>query len=315
MSYTWRLMQRVDRAAGFVRSRTRNRTYTRRRFLQISGGAIVTGAVTTTVGLGKRARAQVRSTQTVFRLSTRNTRTCNGCRQHARHKVFDTFVLADANRAHPGCNCPINSQSMESSLLEQLRASPTRRVGVWDRRALFPASAQSTRQLVAGWNLIGIPGDARLDDVTTALAGRFAAIFAWDAGRQQFLAYHARFPDQATLRGLRDDQALWILVTDPEGAQLPLPEEDSASRPRSVPLLLGWNLVPWSGEDGISALEATVDLGDALDVLHTWDAAAQRFIPYAPRFQQLNVAPVQLRTDEGAWLLVNRAIEWSQTIA
>ncbi len=277
---------------------------------------MVTSGVAAAVGLGGQARAQVGTAQMVFRLSTRNTRTCNACRQHARHKIFETFFVADTNRAHPGCNCPITFQSITSALIDQLAALDTRQAGVWDIRSLPSAPVLTTRHLVAGWNLIGVPANVGLDDLITALSERFAAIFVWDAPRQQFLSYHVGVPDQANSLGeLQGDRALWIQVPHPDGAQLSLSEAGDASGMQLVELSLGWNLVPWRGADGSPALEATRGLGDALDVLYTWNAATQRFASYLPRFPQLNDAPVELGAGEGIWLRVNRETEWSQSIA
>ncbi len=42
-----------------------------------------------------------------FKLSRRKQASCRACANHARNKVFDTQAAADANRAHPGCNCRI----------------------------------------------------------------------------------------------------------------------------------------------------------------------------------------------------------------
>lgn len=282
----------------------------------MASGAVVVTGVAATFGLGPAIHAQVGSRQTVFRLSTRNTRTCNACRQHARHKIFETFFIADSNRAHPGCNCPIIVQQTESSLVEQLKGLETRGIGVWDIRALPRATSQNTRQLVAGWNLIGVPGDAQFGDLITALDGRFDAIFAWDATNQGFLSFHVGVPDQAnTLRELRREQAIWILISHPDGALLSLPQESPASRARSVSLSEGWNLVPWLGEDRHLAPEASISLGEAMDVLHRWDASTQQFVSYFPRFPVVTDEPVELRTDEGVWLRVNRAIDWSQRLA
>jgi hypothetical protein len=48
----------------------------------------------------------------VFRLQTRRHHSCNACKQHHRFTMFRTQALADANRAHPGCNCPITSYKL-----------------------------------------------------------------------------------------------------------------------------------------------------------------------------------------------------------
>lgn len=46
---------------------------------------------------------------------------------------------------------------------------------------------------------------------------------------------------------------------------------------RTVALQSGFNLVMWTGPDGALVTEAVAGLGDALEALFTWDAAAQQF--------------------------------------
>ena len=292
----------------------------RRKFLRSAAGATYVGVIAGTVGLGRSALAQGDSTEMVFRLSTRNTRTCSACRNHARYKVFETGFLADTNRAHPGCNCPVTDQRIDRSLLERLQATPTGLAGVWDRRKLDGATSQSARQLVPDWNLIGVPGGGRISELLLPIGGQFDAVFAWNAGAQTYVVYYPQVPPQVTrrqvppqvntLQELQSDQAIWIRITNPAGASLPLPQEDSDVRPPAVTLLRGWNLVPWRGPDRVTAAEATTNLGAALEMLWRWDAALQRFELYIPAIPER----VQLRTSEGVWIRVDRAVEWDQAI-
>jgi hypothetical protein len=57
---------------------------------------------------------------TVFRLRTRNTRSCRACRIHHQYMVFISQGRASQNRAHPGCNCPITKQKIPGDLFRQL---------------------------------------------------------------------------------------------------------------------------------------------------------------------------------------------------
>lgn len=42
-----------------------------------------------------------------FKLSARGLKACKACRAHARNKIFATAIIADAHRAHSGCDCKI----------------------------------------------------------------------------------------------------------------------------------------------------------------------------------------------------------------
>jgi hypothetical protein len=48
----------------------------------------------------------------VYRLSVRKRSRCRACSRHHRRFAFATHAIADANRAHPGCNCPIGTQRL-----------------------------------------------------------------------------------------------------------------------------------------------------------------------------------------------------------
>jgi hypothetical protein len=48
----------------------------------------------------------------VFRLKTRDTRSCRACREHHRFTIAISRHHANITRAHPGCNCPIVRQRL-----------------------------------------------------------------------------------------------------------------------------------------------------------------------------------------------------------
>lgn len=57
---------------------------------------------------------------TVFRLRTRNTRSCAACKEHHKYNIFISYAFADRNRAHPGCNCPIVKQKLPRDVFREL---------------------------------------------------------------------------------------------------------------------------------------------------------------------------------------------------
>lgn len=42
-----------------------------------------------------------------FKLSARGLKACKACREHARNKIFLSAAIADAHRAHSGCDCKV----------------------------------------------------------------------------------------------------------------------------------------------------------------------------------------------------------------
>jgi len=57
---------------------------------------------------------------TVFRLSSRGTRSCNACRTHHKYNIFISYSHANRNRAHPGCNCPIVKQKLPKEVFRRV---------------------------------------------------------------------------------------------------------------------------------------------------------------------------------------------------
>jgi hypothetical protein len=72
-----------------------------------------------------------------YRLTTRRHRSCNACKRHHRYMLFRTHALADANRAHPGCNCPI--------IRHKVRAKHHKRL--FGRRGVAPSGIVDLRKI------------------------------------------------------------------------------------------------------------------------------------------------------------------------
>jgi hypothetical protein len=56
----------------------------------------------------------------VYRLSVRGTSRCKACARHHRRFAYLTHALANAHRAHPGCNCPIDTQRLPPHTFKRL---------------------------------------------------------------------------------------------------------------------------------------------------------------------------------------------------
>jgi hypothetical protein len=95
---------------------------TRRHLLQLLGLA---GAAGATIAVPTAAEAMPKHKQkgvVVYRLSTRGTSRCKACARHHTRLAFLTHAIANAHRAHPGCNCPITTQRLSPRSFKQLFA-------------------------------------------------------------------------------------------------------------------------------------------------------------------------------------------------
>ena len=168
-----------------------------------------------------------------------------------------------------------------------------------------------TVSLARGFNLVGWTGATAVEEATTSLGGGFDTLFTWDAAAEAFLSYGpTRPPFLNTLSALQVGDGVWI--NTPEGGTWEQPAFDGA---RSVMLGPGFTLAMWTGPDGTAVEEAVAGIADALEVLFTWDAAAQRyrrFSPAGPPF--LNDAST-LNFDDGVWVAVDREVVWDQPTA
>jgi hypothetical protein len=93
----------------------------RRRFLQILAVSVAAAGA---LGAPREAEARRGKKQLtgvlVHRLQTRKHYSCNACKKHHKAMVFLTRALADQNRAHKGCNCPIIRQLLPKKQFKHL---------------------------------------------------------------------------------------------------------------------------------------------------------------------------------------------------
>jgi hypothetical protein len=67
----------------------------------------------------------------VYRLSTHQRRSCGACKAHGANRFYQTRTAADADRAHPGCNCSIVKHPLPRGRVVQM----FREGDVFDRRS------------------------------------------------------------------------------------------------------------------------------------------------------------------------------------
>lgn len=83
----------------------RSKSITRRSFLKGLGLIGVAGPLLSSTGCGGGGDDDGKVD--AFKLSARGRSACNACKSHARNKLFQTAVIADAHRAHAGCHCKV----------------------------------------------------------------------------------------------------------------------------------------------------------------------------------------------------------------
>jgi hypothetical protein len=71
----------------------------------------------------------------VYRFTIRGAYSCRACKQHHKYKVFTSRAIANANRAHPGCNCAIDMMRLDAQVANKL----------FGRKALAPTGVGDLR--------------------------------------------------------------------------------------------------------------------------------------------------------------------------
>lgn len=186
-------------------------------------------------------------------------------------------VVDNAN-APPGVRARIEvTEDGASNIRVVVSGQPS---DAWQRfYCSFPPRMVAT-ELQPGWNLAGWTGDNV--DVSELFGGipALEVVHAWDAERERFLTAVAGVPDEVSdLRTLTPGMGLWLYLggTEPVEWTRPFMPESGF-----VTLAEGWNLVSWSGEDGLAADDALAALGAELRAAAAWDPTTGRDLHYSP---------------------------------
>ena len=175
-----------------------------------------------------------------------------------------------------------------------------------------PTSAPTRSVALASeWNLVGWTGATAVDEATAVIASQIDVLFTWSAASQGFLSFNPSAPAVLnTLSDLAFGDGVWVRVSDPAGATWAQPAVLTA---RSVPLSVGWNLVMWTGGDDFPVIDAVESFAGSLEMLFTWDAAAQAFQSYGPSVPAFLNSADTLRFGDGVWMLMTEAATWEQS--
>jgi hypothetical protein len=165
--------------------------------------------------------------------------------------------------------------------------------------------------LLVGWNLITWTGDET--PVASALAGlpAVASVYAWDAAAREYRSYRRGVPARLNrLSTLRAGDGLWVLAGQPAIWRMP-----GLGRERSVSLAAGFNLVGWTGPDGVALARIADAIGPAVVAIWLYDPLTPRFRVFRPGAPPGRNSATTINHGEGLWLLLERAVIWPQPAA
>ena len=148
-------------------------------------------------------------------------------------------------------------------------------------------------------------------DATASIAGQFDAIYVWDAETQSYLSFRTGAPAALnSLQELRPGQAVFINITDPEGALWA--QGPALTEARDLPLVAGFNFEIWTGPDLTPIADAIAGLGDALVAVFMWDAETQSYQAFRTAGPAFTNNLEELVFGRAVWLLLSDGAVWPQ---
>ena len=189
-----------------------------------------------------------------------------------------------------------------------------------------PAGAQVgptfTVGLQPGWNLVGwVEPEASVQHLFDTIP-RAEVVFAWDAKEQRFRGAYADPPlnAQGDLEQLKPSAWGLALVGRERSIRLdPATFSRCHSRREFQPavdfvsLHEGWNLVAWTGLDGVAAATGLEHLADDLARVMMWDAAASQYVEYDATDSAPDEMPL-LRRGGALWISASAEVHWEQAV-
>ena len=165
--------------------------------------------------------------------------------------------------------------------------------------------------LIAGWNLVSWTGEPTPPGVAISATPAIAALLTWDPITEDFLTHRPQSPALLNnLALLRPGDGIWLFADAPAIWQQP-----DIAIARRVDLAPGFNLLSWTGPDGVAIATALAGLEGALIVAFTYDPLADRFLIFQPQGPAFINTATTLNHGDGVWVQVNLPVVWEQPSA
>ena len=167
------------------------------------------------------------------------------------------------------------------------------------------AQSTGTISLVPGWNLVSLPVQPANPAPSSVLSGiKGAYQVVWSYPNQAWQVYDPNDAAGSTLATMQAGMGYWIKMTSAKTLSL-----SGSAPPSSLSLLMGWNLVGYSGTC-IDAPTALSSLGSVLQVSWGYPSPSkgwQFYDPTTPSGSTLaNLCP-----GAGYWIDVSQALTWT----
>lgn len=154
----------------------------------------------------------------------------------------------------------------------------------------------------SGWSLLVNLGPA-VDPATLLdpIDDWVTSAFTFDAASDSFRSYRSELPQFSSLQTIESGQAFWAFSpADRLQGDVTFWQQPAGVRDLAVALLPGFNLVPWTGSDGVLVSEAVAGL--PVVRAYRWDPVAQAFVTWNPALPLGLQIDFTLEYGEGLWI-------------
>ncbi|MFA5856266.1 MAG: S8 family serine peptidase [Candidatus Pacearchaeota archaeon] len=167
--------------------------------------------------------------------------------------------------------------------------------------------------LYTGWNLISIPKNPTITDLSTVLSeisGKYEAVFYYDTISKNWMVYRENqtlFDQSNTLSQIEIGKAYWIDMK--ENAEVTIDGSDINSY--ATTLVQGWNLIGYPYQIEKPLNESLASLLNNYDIIYSYDNQNKLWFYYSPFDNLFNENKLsKMEAGKGYWIYVYEQGTW-----
>ena len=168
--------------------------------------------------------------------------------------------------------------------------------------------------LAGNWTLlVNLGASTTPAAIFTGLPQQPTAAFTYDPGSRRFRIFRPDLPQISDLEIVAAGEVFWVFIpASGLDGDLTFWTQPALERNRAVALQPGFNLVPWTGGDGVRIAQAVAGL--PVQRVFFWDAQRQRYEVWDSALPPLIQNDFALEYGVGLWVFVDGfvSVTWEQ---
>jgi len=168
---------------------------------------------------------------------------------------------------------------------------------------------QAVIELAIGWNMFSISlrlADSGIQQVLSTIAGKYDAIWAYDAASEEWYRYNLNSPPFLNnLSELKTGVGYWINMTEPGILMI------QGTQPgTTIVLEPSWNLVGYNSQTAKPVAESMSSIAGKYNSVWTYDVHAGQWLRYIPNGQSFLNDLEFMQPGKGYWIDVKERCLW-----